>query len=66
VKYLVEEKGADVKAADKDGYTPLHWAARYGKWDVVKYLKEIAKAAKANIKSSKRGALPSHPLPGTR
>jgi ankyrin repeat protein len=38
VKYLVEEKGADVKAADKDGYTPLHRAARNGNLDVVKYL----------------------------
>jgi ankyrin repeat protein len=38
VKYLVEEKGADVKAANKDGNTPLHGAAR----NVVKYLEEKA------------------------
>jgi ankyrin repeat protein len=39
VKYLVE-KGADVKAAANDGRTPLPWAAKYGRWDVVKYLEE--------------------------
>jgi ankyrin repeat protein len=40
VKYLVE-KGADVKAAGKDGETPLHWAAIYGHCCVVKYLEQI-------------------------
>jgi ankyrin repeat protein len=35
VKYLVEEKGADVKTADKDGDTPLHWAAENGELDVI-------------------------------
>ncbi|CAK9253994.1 unnamed protein product, partial [Sphagnum jensenii] len=34
------EKGADAKATNKDGNTPLHWAARYGKLEVVKYLVE--------------------------
>ncbi|HEY6438198.1 MAG TPA: ankyrin repeat domain-containing protein, partial [Ignavibacteriaceae bacterium] len=40
VKYLVEEKGADVKAANKYGRTPVHWAAKNGDLDVVKYLVE--------------------------
>ncbi len=40
MKYLVEDKGADAKAADKYGYTPLHWAAENGRLDVVKYLVE--------------------------
>jgi ankyrin repeat protein len=39
-KYLIEEKEADVEAADKYGYTPLHWAAYNGKFYVVKYLVE--------------------------
>jgi ankyrin repeat protein len=40
VKYLVKEKGTDVKNVNKDGATPLHWAAENGKFDVVKYLVE--------------------------
>jgi ankyrin repeat protein len=35
VKYLVEEKGADVKAAYNDGRTPLHRTAGSGNLDVV-------------------------------
>jgi ankyrin repeat protein len=40
MKYLVEEKGADVKAVNKYSDTPLHRAAYNGKLDVVKYLVE--------------------------
>jgi ankyrin repeat protein len=39
VKYLVE-KGADVKAADKDCNTPLNLAAKNFYLGRVKYLKE--------------------------
>ena len=39
MKYLVE-KGADVKAPNNDGRTPLHWAAEKGRLDVVKYLEQ--------------------------
>jgi ankyrin repeat protein len=39
IKVFVE-KGADVKATDQDGDTPLHWAAANGHSDVVKYLVE--------------------------
>jgi ankyrin repeat protein len=36
VKYLVE-KGADVKAVDKGGRSPLRWADINDHLDVVKY-----------------------------
>ncbi len=38
VKYLVEEVGADVTVADKQGYTPLHGAALTTNIDVMAYL----------------------------
>ncbi len=38
VKWLVDEKGADVKATDNDGRTVLHFTAERGKWDVVEWL----------------------------
>jgi ankyrin repeat protein len=40
LKYLVGEKGADIKAANNHGDTPLHWAAESGKLDVLKFLVE--------------------------
>jgi ankyrin repeat protein len=43
VKYLVEELGADVNAADNDGYTPLHHAAARGDNEMIMYL--ISKGA---------------------
>ena len=30
--------GANVRAKDKDGYTPLHWAVEIGALDIVQYL----------------------------
>jgi ankyrin repeat protein len=38
VKYLVEELGADVNAADHDGNTALHNAAARGDVEMIKYL----------------------------
>ena len=38
VKYLVEEVGADVTVADKQGYSPLHGAALTTNVDVMAYL----------------------------
>ena len=38
VKHLLEEGGADIEAASKDGRTPLHVAAGTGHMDVMKYL----------------------------
>jgi ankyrin repeat protein len=52
------KKGADVKAANKDGNTPLHWAVRYGQLDVVKYLVE-EKGADVNA-ANKDGNTPLH------
>jgi ankyrin repeat protein len=51
------EKGADVKADDNDGRTPLYWAAIYGKLDVVKYLVEKGADVKA---ANKYGNTPLH------
>jgi ankyrin repeat protein len=51
------EKGADVKAADNDGRTSLHWAARNGKLDVVKYLVEKDADVKA---AANDGRTPLH------
>lgn len=36
---LLLEKGADTSAVDKDGWTPLLWAAQNGHETVVKLLK---------------------------
>jgi ankyrin repeat protein len=48
VKELLE-KGADANARDRDGLTPLHYAAKHGHADVVKLL--IEKGANVNIRS---------------
>jgi len=47
VRYLVEELGFDVNAADFKGYTPLHYAAARGDNEMIRYL--VAKGA--NVKS---------------
>lgn len=41
---LLVDAGANVKAKDINGLTPLHYAAGVGKFDIVKYLVEKAKA----------------------
>jgi len=38
VKYLVEEHGADVNAADHEGYRPIHCAAARGDNEMIFYL----------------------------
>lgn len=51
IKILIEN-GADVNAKnDKDGWTPLIWAAKEGDYDLVKLL--IAKGADVNAKDDK-------------
>eukprot|EP00736_Rhodelphis_marinus_P010433 Rmarinus@m.19872 len=37
-RYLIEAKGVDYDKSDKDGWTPVHTAARAGHLDIVKYL----------------------------
>ena len=46
------EKGADVNAKDKDGWTPLHYAASNGYLDVVKFLVENGADVDAEDKDS--------------
>jgi ankyrin repeat protein len=46
VKYLVEVMGAEI---EKDGWTPLHYAATKGNLNVVEYL--VAKEADVNVES---------------
>ena len=50
VKYLVEELGADVNAADHDGNTALHHAAARGDNEMILYL--VSKGA--NVKAVDR------------
>jgi ankyrin repeat protein len=38
VKALLE-KGADVQAKNSDGWTPLHWACRFGHHDIAAMLR---------------------------
>ena len=47
VKYLVEERGADVDLPDSWGYTPLHYAAVRGGDDLVEYLVSMGADVKA-------------------
>jgi ankyrin repeat protein len=47
VKYLVEELGADVNAADHEGNTALHQAAARGDVEMIKYLVSRGANAKA-------------------
>ena len=47
VQYLVEEVGADVNLADKQGYTPLHGAALTENREVMLYLIAMG----ANVKA---------------
>ena len=52
VKRWVEENGGDVNSVSAEGTTPLIVAARYGHYEIVRYL--LAKGADASVKS-KRG-----------
>ncbi len=51
VEYLVEELGADVNAADHNGYTPLHNAAARGDNEMILYL--VSKGADVGAVSKK-------------
>lgn len=51
VKFLVEERGADVNARDHNGYTPLHHAASRGDNDLIRYLIAMGADVKALSRS---------------
>jgi ankyrin repeat protein len=57
VKYLIEEKGGDVKAANNASDTPLHRAVEVCHWDVMEYL--IEKGADVKV-AYKDGNTPLH------
>ena len=50
VRYLVQEVGADVNAADTQGYTPLHGAALTANTEVMAYLVAVGADVKARAK----------------
>ncbi len=51
-------RGADLKARDDDGGTPLHWAAWQGSKDTVRLL--ITKGADLGAKEDREGWTPMH------
>jgi len=54
---LLYNNGADINIQDKQGWTPLHWAARYGREATVELL--LDKGADINIQD-KQGWTPLH------
>ncbi|RUP47493.1 ankyrin repeat-containing domain protein [Jimgerdemannia flammicorona] len=44
VRYLVEQRGADVNAVDAEGWTAMHCAAAEGFFDVLTFLVAIPEA----------------------
>lgn len=47
--------GADVRIADEDGVTPLHWAVKLGNADLIR---AIVKAGGSHLAENKRGETP--------
>ena len=43
MRYLIDECHCDPMAVDRDGWTPLHWAANWGKSAAVEYLLSTGK-----------------------
>jgi ankyrin repeat protein len=56
------EEGADANAGDRDGWTPLHWAAHEGHDDVVKLL--LSKGASPHAAAKELGGLAGLFWPG--
>ena len=54
---LLVKHGADVNAKGHAGYTPLHWAVRWGHLEIAKIL--IEKMAEVNVKDD-IGKTPLH------
>ncbi len=54
---LLLAKGADIKAVDNNGYTPLHWAAQKGHREAVELLLSKGADMKAGTYS---GWMPLH------
>ena len=55
--HLLKKESIDVNAKNEDGQTPLHFAARRGHTETVKYL--VEKGADVNAKN-KYGQTPLH------
>lgn len=58
MRILLAKKGIRINAKDKDGATPLHWAAESGNVDIVKILLE--KGARVDAVDNKYRATPLH------
>lgn len=58
VKQWKEVEGVDVNACDAQGFTGLHLACRYGRWEVVRYL--VGEAGASMNRQTKTGRTPLH------
>ena len=57
IKWLIEEKGANVDNTDGNGWTPLHLAAQDGKFEAVKALVECDATIEMQTENSDENAI---------